>query len=83
MKRRTLRTSSPRHFEGIERQLGVPICSGLVIGNMIGSGIFLLPATLGRLGSYAFIPWLIACTVALGLAVIFARLARARPEAGA
>jgi APA family basic amino acid/polyamine antiporter len=82
MSKRKLQTTSPTHFEGIEIKLGVPICTSLVVGNMVGSGIFLLPATMASLGSYVFIPWFIACAVALGLALMFARLSRRRPGAG-
>ena len=32
------------------RQLGFWMCLALVVGNMIGSGIFLLPANLAPLG---------------------------------
>jgi APA family basic amino acid/polyamine antiporter len=54
----------------------------LVMGNMIGSGIFLLPASLAPYGGVSLIGWLISTGGALMLAVVFARLARIDPAAG-
>ena len=49
---------------------------------MIGSGVFLLPASLAPYGWNAVGGWLITITGALVLALVFARLARALPEVG-
>jgi APA family basic amino acid/polyamine antiporter len=54
----------------------------LVMGNMIGSGIFLLPASLARFGGVSLIGWLVSTAGALMLALVFARLARIEPAAG-
>jgi basic amino acid/polyamine antiporter, APA family len=54
----------------------------LVMGNMIGSGIFLLPASLARFGGVSLIGWLISTGGALMLALVFARLARIDPASG-
>jgi APA family basic amino acid/polyamine antiporter len=54
----------------------------LVMGNMIGSGIFLLPASLARFGGVSLIGWLVSTGGALMLALVFARLARIEPAAG-
>jgi APA family basic amino acid/polyamine antiporter len=54
----------------------------LVMGNMIGSGIFLLPASLARFGGVSLIGWLVSTVGALMLALVFARLARIDPAAG-
>ena len=64
------------------RQLGFWICLALVIGNMIGSGFFLLPGTLAPFGWNGVAGWLITTAGALCLALVFARLARAYPQAG-
>ena len=66
---------------GEARQLGFWICLALVVGNMIGSGIFLLPANLAPLGANAIWGWLITIGGAMCLASVFAALARAIPEA--
>ena len=54
----------------------------LVMGNMIGSGIFLLPASLARFGGISLIGWLMSTGGALMLALVFARLARIDPASG-
>src|SRR5262245_51100117 len=64
------------------RQLGFWICLALVVGNMIGSGIFLLPANLAPLGMNATWGWLITISGAMCLASVFAGLAKAMPDAG-
>ena len=64
------------------RKLGPMLATIVVAGNMIGSGIFLLPATLARVGSVTLIGWAIASVGALALALLFSRLARRKPMAG-
>lgn len=52
----------------------------IVAGNMIGSGVYLLPQTLGSVGSSSMLGWLFAAGGALLLAFVFAMLFRVRPE---
>jgi APA family basic amino acid/polyamine antiporter len=66
---------------GEARQLGFWICLALVVGNMIGSGIFLLPANLAPLGANATWGWVLTIGGAMCLAGVFAALAKAIPEA--
>jgi arginine:agmatine antiporter len=49
---------------------------------MIGSGIFLLPATLASVGSITVIGWLIGTAGALLIATILAKLSQVAPQAG-
>ncbi len=56
--------------------LGMSACIALVIGNMIGSGIFLLPASLAALGPISLLGWIITSAGAIILAVIFGRLSK-------
>lgn len=49
---------------------------------MIGSGIFLLPATLARVGSVTLFGWIAATIGAIALALLFGRLAARKPMAG-
>ena len=71
-----------RQMPAPARQLGFWMCLALVIGNMIGSGFFLLPATLAPFGWNGVAGWIITTAGALCLALVFARLARAFPQAG-
>ena len=64
-----------------DRQLGFWMCLALVVGNMIGSGIFLLPANLAPYGLNAIIGWVITIGGAMCLATVFAALAKAMPDA--
>jgi APA family basic amino acid/polyamine antiporter len=54
----------------------------LVVGNMIGSGVFLLPASLGAFGGISILGWVFTAAGALLLALVFARLSRMVPLAG-
>lgn len=54
----------------------------LVMGNMIGSGIFLLPSSLAPYGGIALAGWLVSAAGAVLLALCFSRLARNFPAAG-
>jgi len=54
----------------------------LVMGNMIGSGIFLVPASLAPYGGLSLAGWLVSTAGALLLAAVFAHLARLDPAAG-
>jgi arginine:agmatine antiporter len=54
----------------------------LVASNMVGSGIFLLPATLASVGSITLIGWGIGAVGALLIALVLAKLATIAPEAG-
>lgn len=62
--------------------MGVWMCTSLVIGNIIGAGIFLLPASLAPFGWNAVFGWVVTVFGALCLAYVFASLARSIPEAG-
>jgi APA family basic amino acid/polyamine antiporter len=64
------------------RELGFWTAVALVVGNMIGSGVFLLPASLAAYGGLSLLGWLVSATGSVLLAVVFARLARVDPAAG-
>lgn len=67
---------------GGERTLGLWRSTALVVGNMIGSGIFLLPAALAAYGGISILGWLFTSTGAILLALVFARLSRRVPKVG-
>jgi APA family basic amino acid/polyamine antiporter len=52
------------------------------MGNMIGSGVFLLPASLAAYRGLSIIGWIASAAGAVCLALVFARLARFRPASG-
>ena len=54
----------------------------LVMGNMIGSGVFLLPASLAAYRGLSIIGWIISTAGSVCLALVFARLASFRPSSG-
>jgi len=56
------------------------MCTALVIGNTIGVGIFMLPASLAPYGLNALPAWLITAAGCIFIAWVFAGLARAFPE---
>ena len=63
------------------RKLGLGAGTALVTGNMIGSGIFLLPAGLAVYGRLGLLGWCCASVGAVLLAAVFRRLATLQPEA--
>lgn len=62
-------------------KIGFWTCTALVIGNVIGMGIFILPASLAPYGFNALIGWLVTLAGCLFLARVFAYLSKALPEA--
>ncbi|MBE1547873.1 arginine:ornithine antiporter/lysine permease [Mycobacterium sp. OAS707] len=68
--------------EKVTEKVSLPTLTAMVVGSMIGSGVFLLPrrfgAETGVVG--AIIAWTIAGTGMLMLAFVFQRLAMRKPE---
>ena len=64
------------------REIGFWTAAALVVGNMIGSGVFLLPATLAQYGGISMLGWLVTATGSVALALVFASLARLDQAAG-
>jgi APA family basic amino acid/polyamine antiporter len=62
--------------------MGFWMCLALVIGNVVGSGVYLLPASLAPYGLNSIFGWLITSVGAVALAAVFARLAKLFPRAG-
>ncbi len=71
-----------REAEAETHTLGFPTAVALVMGNMIGSGVFLLPASLAPYGGISLVGWVVSAGGAVLLALVFARLAAANPAAG-
>jgi APA family basic amino acid/polyamine antiporter len=66
----------------VRRGLGLWTCTALVVGNMIGSGVFLLPASLALYGGISIVGWLVSAGGAVCLALVFARLGAVLPLLG-
>lgn len=64
------------------RQFGLWMCVALVVGNIVGGGIFLLPASLAPFGLNSVLGWVLSSAGAILLACVFSVLARAMPAAG-
>ncbi len=62
------------------RKIGPVLATFVVANNMIGSGFFLLPATLAKSGGVTAFAWLIGTVLAVVLGGAFARLAREYPN---
>lgn len=64
------------------RGLGFWMLTALVAGNMIGSGIFLLPASLAGYGSISIVSWVFTSLGAMLLALVFAKLSTVITKVG-
>lgn len=64
-----------------KRPFGFWMAAALVVGGMIGSGIFVLPAQLAPYGWTGAVAWLFCTAGALVIAVVLTRLAAAMPQA--
>ncbi len=64
------------------RVFGFWTATSLVLGNMIGSGIFYLPASLAHVGPISVLGWMITAVGAISLAYVFSKLSLHNPSAG-
>lgn len=64
-----------------ERGLGKWMATSLVVGNMIGSGIFLIPASLAAYGGISILGWVFSTIGAISIALVFSYLNKKLPKA--
>jgi len=64
------------------RRFGLPIATALVMGNIIGGGIFLLPASVAPYGTISLVAFGVLTLGAIALALVFGRLAHRHPTTG-
>ena len=61
------------------KKLGLWTSTSLVLGNMIGAGVFMMPSTLASFGGISIIGWVASSIGAFLLAKIFAHLSKMMP----
>ena len=64
------------------RKMSLPQATMFVAGNMIGTGVFLLPVNLAQVGSVSIFGWLIATIGVAALGLTFAKLGELNPQQG-
>jgi APA family basic amino acid/polyamine antiporter len=63
------------------KQIGLWTATSLVVGNMIASGLFMLPATLGMYGGISLVGWVISGAGAICLALVYSWFSKILPLA--
>ena len=58
------------------QKINLLAATSLVVGNMIGAGVFVLPAALSKYGSIGLVGWIISAFGAIILAIIFSSLSK-------
>ncbi|WP_336629417.1 MULTISPECIES: amino acid permease [unclassified Microbacterium] len=64
------------------KQLGLPAASALVIGSVIGTGVFGLPSALAAYGPISLVAFVLVTVGAIALAIVFGRLTARVPGSG-
>ncbi|MFD1556254.1 arginine/agmatine antiporter [Paraburkholderia silviterrae] len=64
------------------KKVGVVPATLMVAGNIMGSGVFMLPANLAATGGIAIFGWLVTITGAVALALVYAKMSSIDPAAG-
>ena len=72
---------SPPRAELKERTIGLNSATGLVIGSIIGTGVFAMPAVLAQAGTSSLVTLAVIGVGAMLLAVMFGQLTRRVPKA--
>jgi APA family basic amino acid/polyamine antiporter len=63
-----------------DKKLGIWMSTSLVIGNMIGAGVFLMPSALAAYGGISILGWIFSSLGALLLAKVFGHLSTLVPD---
>lgn len=75
-------STQPNYKTKENRFLGFWTTTSLVVGNMIGSGIFLLPSALAVYGGISILGWIFTAIGSLLLSIVFMHLSREFPKIG-
>src|SRR5580765_6215145 len=63
-----------------KNKLGLWMSTSLVVGNMIGSGVFLMPTALAAYGGISVFGWIFSAIGAFLLAKVFSNLSKLLPN---
>lgn len=63
-------------------KMGLVGASSLVVTNMVGTGLFLLPSSLAHIGSISIYGWIVSAIGATAIGLVFAHLGMIDPKAG-
>ncbi|MGW0119433.1 APC family permease [Streptomyces sp. NPDC003327] len=75
-------SAAPGPAQRHARRFGLPVATALVMGNIIGGGIFLLPASVAPHGTISLVAFGVLTLGALALALVFGHLAHRHPRTG-
>ncbi|MCP4178977.1 MAG: amino acid permease [bacterium] len=64
------------------KKIGAWILTFLVAGTIVGSGVYMLPASLAGFGSIGLVSWIVTAIGAVFLALVFAKLGSVMPANG-
>ncbi|HEY9197422.1 MAG TPA: amino acid permease, partial [Mucilaginibacter sp.] len=64
-----------------EKKLGLWTSASLVVGNMIGAGVFLMPAAMASFGSIGLLGWIFSAIGSFFLAKVFSNMSKLLPHA--
>src|SRR6201992_1280703 len=65
--------------QSTSKKLGLWTSTSLVVGNMIGSGIFLIPAAMAAFGGIGLLGWVFSAIGSFFLAKVFSNLSKLIP----
>jgi APA family basic amino acid/polyamine antiporter len=68
-------------MQDTKKQLGLWTSTSLVVGNMIGAGVFMMPAALAKFGGISLLGWVCSAIGAFLIAKVFAHLSKLLPAA--
>jgi APA family basic amino acid/polyamine antiporter len=71
----------PSATQTASSKLGLWTTTSLVVGNMIGAGVFLMPATMASFGSIGLLGWVFSAIGSFFLAKVFSNLSKLLPHA--
>lgn len=77
-----LKTPPPAHPDAVQDGLGLPTSIALIVGSIIGVGIFSLPYSLASYGPISLLSMVLATVGAVALALMFAVMSRRLPADG-